>query len=183
MTHEMFHLAFPLLDDDYDWMGEGFSDYLEPIARVRNGTMTAKNAWRQLVEGFPKGLPERGDQGLDRTHTWGRTYWGGALYWFLADLEIRQQTHNQRSLHDAAQAILDAGGNGRAEWELEEVLETGDRATGTSVLKDLHDHMGSTAYAPDLKRLWVCNWALWMERMEFYLMIGAPLAPIAKAAP
>ena len=115
MTHEMFHLGFPILDDDYQWMGEGLSDYLEPLARVANGTMLENDFWRQFLGGFPKGLPQAGDRGLNDTHTWGRTYWGGALYWFLADVEIHRRTQNKHSLHDAVLAILNAGGNGRAE--------------------------------------------------------------------
>lgn len=154
LAHEMFHLALPMLDDDYDWMGEGFSDYLEPLARVRTGSMTRQEFWNQLQEGLPKGLPKKGDAGLDNSHAWGRMYWGGALYWFLADLRIREQTHNRRSLRDVARAYLSAGGNGRAEWEIDQILKVGDRATGTTVLKDLHDLMGDKPYTPDLSTLW-----------------------------
>jgi len=154
LTHEMFHLAFPLLDEDYDWMGEGLSDYMEPIARVRIGTLSVPIVWRDLVEGLPKGLPKAADQGLDHTHTWGRIYWGGTLYWLLADLEIRRRTQGKRSIHDALQAILDAGGNGRTSWDLDKVLDVGDKATGTRVLHELHDRMGDKPYAPDLDDLW-----------------------------
>jgi hypothetical protein len=154
MTHEMLHLSFPLLDDDYNWMGEGLSDYVEPIARARLGQERSEEVWRQLVMGLPKGLPEPGDKGLDHTPTWGRIYWGGALYWFLADLEIRRTTQNQRSLRDALRAILDAGGDGRQEWDLEQVLAAGDRATGTHVLTELHNRMGAVPYTPDLDALW-----------------------------
>src|ERR1700722_8692681 len=36
-THEMFHLAFPQMDDQFNWMSEGLATYLEPLARVRKG--------------------------------------------------------------------------------------------------------------------------------------------------
>ena len=42
-----------------------------------------------------------GGFGLDNTHTWGRTYWGGAMFCLLADVEIRRRTHNRRGLQDA----------------------------------------------------------------------------------
>jgi hypothetical protein len=96
LTHEMFHLSQPDFDDQYQWMSEGMADYLEPVARVRIGQITAQRFWKDLVEGLPQGLPEAGDGGLDRTHTWGRTYWGGCLFWLLADIQIREQTHNQK---------------------------------------------------------------------------------------
>jgi hypothetical protein len=67
--------------------------------------------WADLVRDMPKGLPEPGDQGLDNTHTWGRTYWGGALFCFLADIEIRKQTKNEKGLQDALRGILNAGGD------------------------------------------------------------------------
>ena len=88
----MFHLSQPDLDDDYSWMSEGMADYLEPVARIRVGQITPEKFWQDLVDGLPNGLPASSDRGLDNTHTWGRTYWGGSLYWLLADIRIRQQT-------------------------------------------------------------------------------------------
>ncbi len=34
------------------------------------------------------------------------------------------------------------------------MFEIGDKATGTTVLRDLHNEMGLHAIAPDLKALW-----------------------------
>ena len=154
ITHEMFHLAFPQLAERHSWMNEGLSDYLEPISRAQIGTLTPRRIWKDFVEGMPQGLPEPGDAGLDNTHTWGRTYWGGCLYWLLADVHIREQTGNRKSLQDAIRAIVDAGGDGRVTWEISRVIEIGDRATGTTVLRDLHDQMGARPFAPDLTALW-----------------------------
>ena len=90
----------------------------------------------------------------DRTHTWGRTYWGGALFWLLADVRIREQTHNERGLDDALRSILNAGGDGSEDWAVVRVVEVGDRATHTSVLKDLVQQMALQANAFDLDGLW-----------------------------
>src|SRR4051794_8157337 len=119
MTHEMFHLAFPDLDEQYNWLSEGLASYLEPLARVRLGALTPEKVWGDLVEGMPQGQPGPGDKGLDRTHTWGRTYWGGAMFCLLADVEIREKTQNRKSLDDAMRAILDAGGNVTQHWTLD----------------------------------------------------------------
>ena len=89
MAHEMFHLGFPSLDDRYLWMMEGLSDYLEPVARARAGQLTAEHVWREFVEGLPQGLPGAGDQGLDGNLIRERIYWGGNIYWLLADVQIR----------------------------------------------------------------------------------------------
>ena len=88
--------------------------------------------WGDFVRDMPQGLPQAGDQGLDRTPTWGRTYWGGALFWLLADVQIREATHNQKGLQDAMRGILDAGGNITEDWTVERVVEVGDKATGTT---------------------------------------------------
>jgi hypothetical protein len=153
-THEMFHLAFPSLDDRYNWMNEGLSDYLEPIARAQAGTLTPDEVWRGFVEGMPQGQPEWGDRGLDNTHTWGRTYWGGCLYWLMADVRIREQTHGRKTVADALRAILAAGGDGGKTWELSRVFDVGDGATGTHVLRDLHAELGPKSVAVDLDALW-----------------------------
>jgi hypothetical protein len=154
LTHEMFHLAFPTLDDRYLWMMEGLSDYLEPVARARAGQLTARDVWREFAEGLPMGLPALGDRGLDNTRTRERIYWGGNLFWLLADVQIRARTHNRHSVDDAIRAILAAGGNGGVNWTLNRVLATGDKATGTTVLKDLHDDFGPKPGNVDLDALW-----------------------------
>jgi hypothetical protein len=154
MTHEMFHLAFPSLDDRYLWMMEGLSDYLEPIARARAGQWTAQDVWQEFVEGLPQGLPQAGDRGLDNTRTRERIYWGGNLYWLLADVRIRVKTNNRHSVGDAIRAILAAGGNGAASWPLSRVLAVGDKATGATVLKDLYNELGNQPGNVDLDVLW-----------------------------
>ena len=154
MTHEMFHLSQPSLDDRYRWMSEGMADYLEPVARVRIGQITPERFWKDMVEGMPFGLPKAGDEGLDNTHTWGRTYWGGMMYWLLADMRIREETQNKKSVRDAAMAVLNAGGNGSQDWTIEQLLSAYDGGTGTKVFTALHDEMGDKAVTTDLNALW-----------------------------
>jgi len=154
LTHEMFHLAFPTLKDRYLWMMEGLSDYLEPIARARVGQLTPEEVWKEFVEGLPQGLPAEDDHGLDNTFIRERIYWGGNLYWLLADVQIREKTNNRYSVDDAIRAILDDGGNGDASWSLERVLKVGDKAAHTTVLKDLHDELGPKPGSVDLDALW-----------------------------
>jgi len=154
MTHEMVHLAFPSVADEHHWIEEGIATYVEPIARVEAGNLEPRSIWHDLVEGLPKGLPQVGDNGLDYTHTWGRTYWGGALFCTLADIEIHQRTNNRRGLQDALQAILAGGGNIEASWPLERALMLGDKATGVPVLTELYQQMKAKAVQYDLAGLW-----------------------------
>ena len=82
MVHEMFHLAFPDMDEKYIWLREGLASYLEPFARARVGTIAVDQVWSDLYNGLPQGQPMPGDQGLDNTHNQGRTYWGGSIFCF-----------------------------------------------------------------------------------------------------
>lgn len=154
LTHEMVHLAFPSVADNHHWIEEGIATYVEPIARVRAHHFDVNEMWYELVRDLPQGLPAPGDQGLDNTHTWGRTYWGGALFCLLADVEIHRQTQNKKGLDDALRGILDAGGNMMVDWDLEKALQAGDRATGVPVLENLYDKMKDAPYSPDLDALW-----------------------------
>jgi predicted metalloprotease with PDZ domain len=154
MTHEMFHVAFPTLKERYLWMMEGLSDYLEPVARARVGQLTARHVWREFVEGLPQGLPKANDHGLDNSGNRERIYWGGNLFWLLADVQIRVRTDNRHSVDDAIRAILNAGGNGDADWSIERVIRVGDKATGTTVLKELYAELGTERGDIHLDSLW-----------------------------
>src|SRR6266849_1447581 len=102
MTHEMVHYAFPSVSAEHHWIEEGIATYVEPIARLEAGQIRAVKVWGDLVNGLPFGLPRSGDEGLDHTHTWGRTYWGGAMFCLLADVRIRRET--DKSLWPARRA-------------------------------------------------------------------------------
>jgi hypothetical protein len=154
LTHEMIHLAFPSMAENHHWIEEGISTYVEPIARVQAGQLSAGKMWSDVVRDMPKGQPEPGDQGLDRTDTWGRTYWGGAMFCLLADVRIREQTHNRKGLQDALRGILNSGGNITEDWEIERAFAAGDKATGTTVLSDLYGQMRDKPSPVDLAALW-----------------------------
>jgi hypothetical protein len=119
---------------------------------VRN--LSEADVWKEFAEGIPQGLPGPGDRGLDFNRSWGRVYWGGTLFWLVADVRVRQRTENQRSLDDAIRAILRAGGDGSKHWDVGQVIRTADAATGTSVLAELYEQMGEHNWAPDLNAFW-----------------------------
>ena len=154
LTHEMVHLSFPSMADEHHWIEEGIAVYVEPIARIQAGQMSAEQMWADLVRDMPKGQPDDGDRGLDHTHTWGRTYWGGALFCFVADVRIRKQTQNKKGLQDALHGILDAGGDITNDWDLPQALKIGDSATNTTVLSTLYSEMKDKPASVDLDAMW-----------------------------
>lgn len=154
LTHEMIHLAFPSMADEHHWIEEGLSVYVEPIARIRAGHWTAVKMWGELVRDMPKGLPKEGESGMDHTHTWGRTYWGGALFCLVADVEIRKQTKNKKGLEDALRGILEGGGNINQDWEMEKAFKLGDQAVGLEVLQKLYAEWKDKPVMVDLAAMW-----------------------------
>ena len=83
MTHEMVHYGFP-------FYGRGASPGSKRAARPTCGAdrpgrrweiFRLTQVWGDMIRDMPQGLPGPGrSKGLDRTHTWGRKYWGGAIY-------------------------------------------------------------------------------------------------------
>jgi hypothetical protein len=154
MTHEFTHIGFPAMADQHHWIEEGLATYVEPVARAQAGQIPVSRVWKELVEGLPQGQPQKGDGGLDHTRTWGRTYWGGALYCLMADVEIRRRTGNHKGLQDALRAIVAAGGTIEQEWSIERALQTGDAATDTTAMMDLYNRMKDAPAPIDLAELW-----------------------------
>lgn len=154
MTHELVHTAFPEVGEDHHWIEEGIATYVEPIARVQTGELTAQRIWADMARDMPQGQPAAFDQGLDHTHTWGRTYWGGALFCLAADVRIRQTSGNRKGLQDALRAIQKAGGTIDNNWSLDQAFAVGDRATRTTVLTQLYSEMKDKPTPVDLDALW-----------------------------
>lgn len=154
LTHEMIHLAFPSMPRRQHWIEEGISVYVEPVARAQAGQLPVQEMWFETARDMHQGEPQSDDEGLDHTHTWGRTYWGGALFCLVADVRIREQTHNKKGLQDALRAILDHGGIITEDWPIERALKMGDDATGTHVLVDLYHEMSDKPLTVDLPEMW-----------------------------
>jgi hypothetical protein len=155
LVHEMVRFGLPNLPREHRWLEEGFATYVEPLARAARGRLTASEVWMGLLTGLPKGVPGKADRGLDDSRTWASTYWGGALFSFLADVAIRERTDNRRSLRDALRGVQAAGGTIAVRWPLERTLAAGDAATGVPVLRELHDRMGRKRVDVNLEAVWL----------------------------
>ena len=181
MTHEFVHTALPSLSPDHHWLEEGLATYVEPIARAQIGTLSPEQVWGGMVRDMGKGEPQPGEDGLDNTHTWASTYWGGALFCLVADVTIREKTGNKKGLQDALRGILAAGGSIADDWPISKVLDAGDRVTGTTALADLYQKMGNAPYAPiDLAALWK-QLGIHSDNGKIKFDQNAPLAEIRQA--
>jgi hypothetical protein len=180
LVHEMTHLALPDTGEEHAWLSEGIATYVEGIARVQAGNRAETDVWAEELRSMPRGMPQSGDQGLDRTHTWGRTYWGGAMFCLLADVQIHQRTQNRMGLQDALRAVLAASGGLSADWPIARVLHTADAAVGVPVLEELYAKYKDAPVSPDLPALWK-QLGVEAEGDAVHLNDAAPLADVRRA--
>ena len=180
LVHEMTHLALPDVGDDHAWLSEGMAVYVEGVARVQGGNRTQSDVWSEELRSMPRGLPQPGDRGLDHTHTWGRTYWGGAMFCLLADVDIHRRTQNRFGLQDAVRAIAHESGGLGSDWPIERVFKTGDAAVGVPVLEELYAQMKDAPVSPDLMGLWR-KLGVEPDGSSVRLTDGAPWSPVRQS--
>jgi hypothetical protein len=154
LAHEMVHLAVPRVQPAQRWLHEGIATYVGPLARARAGLLDARQVWRGWARQMPLGQPAADDHGLDHASTWGRVYWGGAMFCLLADVRMRQRASIDRGLQQALQGVLQAGGDYRVAWPVPRTLAVADAAVGGTTLVDLYGRMKGSASAVDLAALW-----------------------------
>lgn len=111
LVHEMVHLAIPRVPRPQNWLHEGVATYVESVARGRVGLVPPATVWRVWAADMPQGQPQAGDAGLDHTPTWGRTYWGGAMFCLMADVEMLKRSA-QRAATGAAACVARSAGCG-----------------------------------------------------------------------
>ena len=180
LVHEMTHLALPDVGENQSWFSEGLAVYVEGIAREQAGNRTQEDVFSEQMRQMPRGMPQAGDAGLDHTHTWARTYWGGAMFCFLADVQIHRQTGNRMGLQDAMRAVAASSGGLSADWPITKVFATADAATGTKVFEQLYAQMKDKPVTPDLHDLWAKLGVVW-EGGTVTLRDDAPLAEVRRA--
>jgi hypothetical protein len=152
MVHEIVHLAMAHIPRKHRWWLEGLSTYVESIVRAQLGFLSESIVRYGFINRMPQGLPQAGDQGLDNTPTWGRTYWGGAVFCVLADIEIRQK-NNRLSLKDALRGVLNDGHSMQADSDPMTIFKSADQAIGFDVLVPLYQSMRAKPYPVDLDGL------------------------------
>jgi hypothetical protein len=153
MTHEMVHLSMPGLHARHNWMEEGLATYLEPVARALRGRVTAEQVWSEWYFDMRQGLPRPDEGGLDGTSSWARTYWGGAIFWMVADLMIRDATGGQQSVRDCLRSTVAAGGNLAGRWSAKRFVNVCDKAFHKPMVTPLYEQFANEALDVDLESI------------------------------
>lgn len=181
LTHEMTHLTLPGLRRRHHWAEEGMAVYLEPIMRAKRGIVPVADVWKEWMGGMRKGQPRGADDALDGTADWGRTYWGGALFWLQCDVAIRSAIPDPSAvgLPTGFEGVF-AQGDISIKWPVEKFLGAMDAATSTQVVSSTYAEQAGTGVSVDLDALW--------KKLGVALVDGkvkyddtAPLASVRKA--
>jgi hypothetical protein len=132
LVHEFIHLGTPYIRDTGAWLNEGLATYLEPIVRYRAGWRSERSVWDEWTSFMGRGLePMR--KGLGK----GNPYWGGALYWLMADVELRRLTEGQRGIEDCLRTILAHSGDVSVQARTMATLSLCERDMPAPVLTEL----------------------------------------------
>jgi hypothetical protein len=180
LPHEMAHLAVPSVSRRHHWIEEGLAVYMQPIARARAGELEPEDVWREFALGMPKGAPTRVGHGLDDAQDWARTYWGGATFCLLADIEMRRRTGGRVGLEDAMRGVLASGGSVARIWDFGRLLEAVDGAAGVPVTSSMHGAMERGAWTVDLAGVFR-DLGVVLEGTRVHFVEDAPLAAIRRA--
>lgn len=177
LTHELMHLAFPVMPRQRRWLAEGVATYIEPIARIRTGKVRAEQFWGELYDNSWRA--DRRRESLNETSSLSRIYWGGAMYCLVADLRVRRRTHNRVGLEDALRSVA-AGGGAASQWSAEKTIEVMDRSVAGNEFSTLYREMAVDGGGIDLTALWR---SLGVSRVAGRLVLDetAPLAALRHA--
>jgi predicted metalloprotease with PDZ domain len=182
VVHELSHLGTASLVGEAHWLEEGLATYYEPILRERAGWMTEADLWKHFVDQMPRGEPQAGDPpSLEERDDIDSTYWGGALFCMLADLEIRKASHGGKSLDDVMRAVHDRLGDATHGTRLVDFLRVGDEATGTRGLASVHAHFATAGEPVDLQAIWRSLGVVVAADGSVILHDDAPLAAVRHA--
>lgn len=155
LTHEMTHLALPGLRRKHHWAEEGMATYLEPIMRAKRGVLPVGEVWREWFQQMHKGQARDAEDRLDGTREWGRTYWGGALFWFQCDVAIRSRAKDplELGLPVGFQSVF-LEGDISNKWSIERFLGGMDAATKTDVVSSMYAEQAPVGVPIDLDAMW-----------------------------
>ena len=143
-THEFSHLLLPYISWKNRWLSEGFASYYQNVLLARAGVYTEQRAWQKLYDGFMRGkvsAPELSPNSAAR-EGWGgnmKVYWSGAALFFIADVRLRKESGNTKSLDTTLKALKECCLPSSKSWSGSQIMRQLDSLSDTSVFSDLYD--------------------------------------------
>jgi hypothetical protein len=142
LPHELSHLFVPYVAREHAWFSEGVASYYQEVLRARAGILTESEALQNLAramrsaagEGTGRTLAEE-SRDMHATHAYRPVYWGGAAYFLIADVRLRQETKGAQSLDEVLGALR--RDEEQESWSLPALLARMDDLAGRSLFVPL----------------------------------------------
>jgi len=157
-THEFSHLFLPYPGQTDIWISEGFASYYQNILMMRKGTLSEQQGWQKIADGFARGEadPNQGvslqtaSKEMHKRRAYRRVYWSGALYFFEADLALRQQG---QSLDQVITEFALCCRHQAKEWTGTDIAVALDQAAKRELFLPLYAHYEQTTRLPDYRAM------------------------------
>jgi len=144
--------------------------------------MREQDLWAHFVREMPRGVRQPDDPAsLEERDGIDATYWGGALFAFLADVRIRTETRGARGLDDVLRASLARLGDATHSARVVDFIDTGVAATGTPALREEYEELAVQGRGVDLEATWRALGVVPAADGSVTLRDDAPLAAVRKA--
>ncbi len=112
--HELSHLLIPYRGYGDLWISEGLASYYQNIIQARSGKFNENKFWMKLIEGFERGRQQKNwstvklsklSGNMRRYRNYMRVHWSGVLFWLSADVKLRENSNNIKSLDRALRQL------------------------------------------------------------------------------
>ncbi|MDB4990170.1 MAG: hypothetical protein JWN04_5348 [Myxococcaceae bacterium] len=169
LPHELSHLLLPFVDREQAWLSEGLATYYQELLLARAGARSERDALCELAEAFRSAATEPSRDGLHgaqpeaqpgearslieesarmrASHSYRKVYWGGAAFWFGADVELRRRTQGHASV-DTLLSQLRREDMPRDVWTADALLGRLDALAGMHVFSEAQALAASTPFPP-----------------------------------
>lgn len=143
LPHELSHLLLPFVEREDAWLPEGLATYYQELLRARASIISPDAALENLAgamrsasrEGTGRPLCEE-SRAMHHTGAYRAVYWGGAAYWLMADVALRQRANRAQSL-DTLLSTLRREARLTPPYRARELVDRLDRLSDTSVFSEL----------------------------------------------
>ncbi|TQV74011.1 hypothetical protein FLL45_14215 [Aliikangiella marina] len=164
VTHEFGHLLIPNVKYRDIWLSEGLASYLQYVLMAQDNHLTHKQTWQRLYEGFERGLRgtvstskeqlvdtvknRRRGGGSGRTK---RIYWSGAVYFFLADIQLREKTNGEMDLPKLLAKLNQCCIQSTQEWTGVQLSKKLDELSDSQIFSQLYSQIAYSYEFPDFE--------------------------------
>lgn len=147
-SHEFSHTLLPKTEYADRWISEGMATYYQYIIMARSGVLTPDVAWDKMRQGLIKGRKASNNHSLRDAKGTKHAYWGGAAFFMLADLALREK--NKR-LDDVLAALHDCCVPSAKQWQTTDFMKKLDALSQTTIFTELLENEARSRQFPTPK--------------------------------